>query len=60
MLDVSHSTKKPEVEREYSVKCQLSDHVVLRRVPRRTIIATTSNLQQMAGLQVQKVTCRYA
>ena len=29
-----------------SVKCQLSDYVFLRRVPRRTIIAKTSNLHQ--------------
>ena len=27
-----------------SVKCQLSDYVFLRRVPRRTIITKTSNL----------------
>ena len=31
---------------KYSVKCQLSDYVFLRRVPRRTIIAKTSNLHQ--------------
>ena len=33
----------------YSVKCQLSDYVFLRRVPRRTIIAKTSNLHQKVG-----------
>ena len=32
-----------------SVKCQLSDYVFLRRVPRRTIIAKTSNLHQKVG-----------
>ena len=33
----------------YSVKCQLSDYVFLRRVLRRTIIAKTSNLHQKVG-----------
>ena len=32
-----------------SVKCQLSDYVFLRCVPRRTIIAKTSNLHQKVG-----------
>ena len=32
-----------------SVKCQLSDYVFLGRVPRRTIIAKTSNLHQKVG-----------
>ena len=32
-----------------SVKCQLSDYIVLRRVPRRIIIAKTSNLHQKVG-----------
>ena len=29
-----------------SIKCQLLDYVFLRRVPRRTIIAKSSNLHQ--------------
>ena len=33
----------------HSVKCQLSDYVFLRRVPRRMIIAKTSNLHQKVG-----------
>ena len=33
----------------FSVKCQLSDYVFLRRVPRRTIIAKTLNLHQKVG-----------
>ena len=32
-----------------SVKWQLSDYVFLRRVPRRMIIAKTSNLHQKVG-----------
>ena len=32
-----------------SVKCQLSDYVFLRRVPRRMIIAKTLNLHQKVG-----------
>ena len=32
-----------------SVKCQLSDYVFLRCVPRRTIIAKNSNLHQKVG-----------
>ena len=37
------------VAQTHSVKCQLSDYVFLRRVPRRTIIAKTSNLHQKVG-----------
>ena len=36
-------------ENWYRVKCQLSDYVFLWRVPRRTIIAKTSNLHQKVG-----------
>ena len=42
----SHQLALP---RTGSVKCQLSDYVFLRRVPRRTIIAKTSNLHQKVG-----------
>ena len=35
-----------EIKTTISVKCQLSDYVFLRRVPRRTIIAKTLNLHQ--------------
>ena len=42
-----------------SVKCQLSDYVFLRCVPRRTIIAKTSNLHQKVGYrQDYKHTCK--
>ena len=42
-------TMGPNYLKHSSVKCQLSDYVFLRRVPRRTIIAKTSNLHQKVG-----------
>ena len=40
-----------------TVKCQLSDYVFLRRVPRCTIIAKISNLHQKVGYR-QDYKCR--
>ena len=42
-------TQNPYSWSHCSVQCQLSDYVFLRCVPKRTIIAKTSNLHQKVG-----------